>query len=541
MFGIIGPSLSSWSFKGEPMNLTLTPIRFKDRAVSLFGNKIGIIDGEVRLTYREFGERADRLSNALKTLGVNRGERVAWLGYNSHELLEAYYGVVQMGAVLLPLNIRLTPQEIAFILNDSESVTVFYNRDFSPIVEGIRGHASTIKHYIPLEPDDGNHYESLLSAAEADFTPVDIKDDDLAELFYTSGTTANPKGVMMTHRNLYLHAMQALAGLGVKDSHVQLHTIPLFHVNGWGTPHTISGAGARHVVVKKFDPTQVLELVQQERVTHFSMVPTMAVAIINHPSLGEYDLSSLEYVGLGGAASPVDLIREVEKKLGCRAYSGYGLTETTPVLTFSFVKDHLKDLPDDERCRLQAMTGYALPGIEMDIVDSEDRRLPHDGTSAGEIVVRADNVMAGYWKQPEDTAHVMRGGWFHTGDMATVDDEGYFLIVDRKKDIIISGGENISSIEVEKAIYSHASVLECAVIAVPDDRWGEVPKALVVLKPNTSVNEQELIDYCRTRLPGFKLPKSVEFFDALPKGGTGKILKKELREGYWRGHEKRVH
>jgi fatty-acyl-CoA synthase len=524
------------------MNLTLTPIRFKSRAEFLFANKVGIVDGDVRLTYREFGERADRLSNALAELGVKRGERVAWLGYNSHELLEAYYGVVQMGAVLLPLNIRLTPQEIAFILNDSESVALFYNRDFAPIVEGVRNQAPTIKHFVPLESGVDLHYEDLLAAAATDFAPLsDIRDDDLAELFYTSGTTANPKGVMMTHRNLYMHAMQAMAGLGVKDSNVQLHTIPLFHVNGWGTPHTLTCSGATHVVAKKFDPTQVLELIQQEKVTHFSMVPTMAVALINHPDLGEYDLSSLEYVGLGGAASPTDLIREVEQKLGCRAYSGYGLTETTPVLTFSFIKDHLKGLGDDERWRRQAMTGYPLPGVEMRIVDSNDNFLPHDGECAGEIVVRADNVMAGYWKQPEDTAQVMRGGWFHTGDMASVDQEGYFLIVDRKKDIIISGGENISSIEVEKAVYSHPAVLECAVIAIPDDRWGEVPKALVVLKPGQSLSDQELIDFCRTRLPGFKVPKSIEFFETLPKGGTGKILKKELREHYWRGFEKRVH
>jgi fatty-acyl-CoA synthase len=528
------------------MNLTLTPIRFKDRAESLFAKKIGIIDGDVRLTYREYGERADRLSNALAGLKVGRGDRVAWLGYNSHELLEAYYGVVQMGAVLLPLNIRLTPAEIAFILNDSESVALFYNRDFLPIVEGVRNQATTIKHYIPLEEGvaagDEMNYEALLSAAGADFTPpADIKDDDLAELFYTSGTTANPKGVMMTHRNLYLHAMQVIAGLGVKESIVQLHTIPLFHVNGWGTPHTLTCMGARHVVMKRFDPTEVLELIQRERVTNFAMVPTMATAVINHPKIKEYDLSSLDYVAIGGAASPMELMRDVEDRLGCRCYGGYGLTETIPVLTQSFIKDHLKDLSDQERWRRQSMAGYPMPGVAVDIFDADDKPVPHDGQSVGEVVVRADNVMAGYWKQPEDTANVMRGGWFHTGDMAIVDEEGYFLIVDRKKDIIISGGENIASIEVEKAIYSHPAVLECAVIAVPDDRWGEVPKGLVVLKAGQALGEQELIEHCRTRLPGFKVPKSVEFFDSLPKGGTGKILKKELREKYWQGYEKRVH
>jgi fatty-acyl-CoA synthase len=527
------------------MNLTLTPIRFKDRAEAVYGNKIGVVDGKVRLTYREFGERADRLSNALEALGIRRGDRVAWMGYNSHRLLEAYYGVVQMGAVLLPLNIRLTPAELAFILNDSESVALFYDNDFLPVVEALRPQAKTIRQYIPLEPGtgkDGLEYEKLLGAAAPDYRPpADIKDDDLAELFYTSGTTGNPKGVMMTHRNLYLHGLQVMAALGVKDSTVQLHTIPLFHVNGWGTPHTITCAGGRHVMVKKFDPVEVLELIQRERVTHFSMVPTMAIALINHPSLGEYDLSSLEYVMIGGAASPPELIRDVEKRLGCRCYAGYGMTETTPVCTVAFLKDHLKDLPDEERWRRQAMTGYPIPGVEIEIVDSNDNPLPHDGKSVGEIVVRADNVMAGYWRLPEDTAQIMRNGWLHTGDMAIVDEEGYFLIVDRKKDIIISGGENISSIEVEKAVYAHPAVLECAVIAVPDERWGEVPKALVVLKPGHSATEQEIIDHCRSILPGFKVPKSVEFFDSLPKGGTGKILKRELRERYWEGYQKRVH
>src|SRR5215471_2947216 len=528
------------------MNLHLTPIRFKRRAETEFGSKLGIVCGDVRLTYREYGKRANRLSNALTALGVRHGERVAWLGYNCHRLLEAYYGVVQIGAVLLPLNIRLTAAEIGFILNDSESVALFYDLDFAPIVEAVRREAGTIKHFIPLESVGGgsgssNNYENLLAAASPEIAPAAIGDDDLAELFYTSGTTANPKGVMMTHRNLYLHAMQVMAGLGIKDSNVQLHTIPLFHVNGWGTPHSVTCIGGRHVVVKKFDPAQVLDLVQTERVTHFSMVPAMATALINHPELRKYDLSSLEFVQIGGAASPVDLIREVEQHMGCRCYAGYGLTETTPVLTVAFLKDHLKNLPDRERWARQAMTGYPIPGVEISIVDPSDNHLPHDGHTPGEIVVRADNVMAGYWKRPEETAEVMRNGWFHTGDMAVIDEEGYFLIVDRKKDIIISGGENISSIEVEKAVYSHPAVFECAVIAIPDERWGEVPRALVVLKPGESVNEAELIEYCRTKLPGFKIPKSVEFFDALPKGGTGKILKKELRERYWSGYSKRVH
>ncbi len=520
------------------MNLTLTPIRFKERAVREYGNKIGIIDGHKRFTYAEYGERCNRLSNALTELGIARGERVAWLGYNSHQLLEAYYGVVQMGAVLLPLNFRLTPQELTYILNDSESAALFYNKEFAPLVEALRKETATLRNFICIE----DRYEALIQAAGADFTPPDdMKDDDLAELFYTSGTTANPKGVMMTHRNLYLHAMQVIGGIGVRDHFTQLHTISLFHVNGWGTPHTLTCMGARHVVIAKFDPPEVLELIERERVTHISVVPTMAYALLNQPRLKAFDLSSLEYINIGGAASGPSLIREIEQTIGCRAYSGYGLTETTPVLTQAFIKEHLKDLPDEERWQRQAMTGYPFPGIEMSIMDADDHHLPHDGVTPGEIVVRADNVMAGYWKLPEETARLIRDGWFHTGDMAVVDSEGYYLIVDRKKDIIISGGENISSIEVEKAIFSNPAVLECAVIAVPDDKWGEVPKAIVVLKPGEQLTEAAMIAYCKTQLPGYKVPKSIEFRDELPKGGTGKILKKELREVYWKGFEKRVH
>ncbi len=520
------------------MNLTLTPIRFKERAVTEYGSKVGIVDGDKRFTYREYGERCDRLSNALTSLGVERGERVAWLGYNSHQLLEAYYGVVQMSAVLLPLNIRLTPHEITYILNDSESVVLFYNKDFALLVDALKDNVPAIKHFICIE----GQYEDLIAEAATNYTPpADLRDDDLAELFYTSGTTANPKGVMMTHRNLYLHAMQVIGGLGIRDHHVQLHSIPLFHVNGWGSPHTLTCMGARHVVVPKFDPAEVLELIQREEVTHIAVVPTMAYALLNHSKLNDYSLHSLEFVNIGGAASGPSLIREIEEKIGCRAYSGYGLTETTPVLTLAFIKEHLKNLPDDERWRRQAMTGYPMPGVYMDVFDADDKPVPRDGFSPGEIVVRADNVMAGYWKLPEETERLMRGGWFHTGDMAVIDEEGYYLIVDRKKDIIISGGENISSIEIEKAIYAHPAVFECAVIAVPDERWGEAPKALVVLKPEVYLTETELLAYCRTQLPGFKVPKSIDFREALPKGGTGKILKKELREEYWRGFEKRVH
>ncbi|HEX5433028.1 MAG TPA: AMP-binding protein, partial [Candidatus Angelobacter sp.] len=317
---------------------------------------------------------------------------------------------------------------------------------------------------------------------------------------------------------------------------VELHTIPLFHANGWGVAHSLTLVGATHVMIGKFDPPEVFRLVEQEKVHAFSLVPTMATALVNCPDRSKYDLSSLERVTLGGAASSPTLVRQVEETLGCTCFSGYGLTETCPVLTTAQVKAGV-DWQGEERFEGQARTGYALPGVEIRIVDAEDKDVSHDGVSIGEIIARSDGVMAGYWKQPEATAAVMRNGWFHTGDMATMDKNRYILIVDRKKDIIVSGGENISSIEVETAMLAHPAVYEIAVIPVPDDRWGEVPKAIVSLKPGAKVSESELMEFTRSRLSHYKCPRSIEFMAALPKTGTGKILKKELRKKYWSGTE----
>jgi len=286
------------------------------------------------------------------------------------------------------------------------------------------------------------------------------------------------------------------------------------------------------VMMQRFDPVEVFRLIQAERVNHCSLVPAMATVLVNCPERTKYDLSSLRRINMGGSASSPTLIREVEEKMGCVCFSGYGLTETSPVLSISLLKPGV-DPQGEERFERQAMTGYAMPGVEIRVVDGCDQDVPKDGKSIGEIVARSDGVMEGYWQQPEATAQAMRGGWFHTGDMATWGEDGYLLIVDRKKDIIISGGENISSLEVEKAILSHRAVMEAAVIPVPDKIWGEVPKALVVLRPNEQAGEMELIEHCRLLLAHYKCPRSVEFVGSLPKTGTGKILKRDLRKKYW--------
>ena len=535
------------------MILPLTPLRVLDRARRVYGNKVGVVCGKRSFTYSEFIERCMRLAGALRGQGLRSGEPVAFLSYNCHRLLEAYYGVLQAGGVLLPLNIRLAPPEIAFILQDSGARFLFLDRDFIPLAEGIKQRLPGMERFFLLEADEQapghspgwietRDYDRLL--AEASPAPYDfmgVDENSLAELFYTSGTSGDPKGVMLSHRTVYLHALNVLASLRTPDTGVELHTIPLFHANGWGHAHTVTAAGARHVMVRRFDPKQVCELVQKEKVTTFSMVPTMAAALVHYPELARYDLSSLEWLNVGGSASSEDLIQSVEQKLGCKCYASYGLTETSPVLTIAYVKDTLLGASPQERLRRQAMTGHAVVGVELRVVDEKGSEVPRDGQTVGEIVARSDGVMEGYWRRPELTQTAFRDGWLLTGDMAVWDEEGYLLIVDRKKEIIISGGENISSLEVEKALLAHPCIYECAVIAVPDEKWGEVPKALVVLKENASATEQELAGFLRGRLAVYKIPRSFEFLLELPKSGTGKILKRVLREKYWAGQAKRVH
>jgi fatty-acyl-CoA synthase len=525
------------------MIIPLTPLRFLRYSSQQFPARTAVVCGDQRFTYAQFSDRTARQAGALRSLGMQSGERVAFLSANCHRLLEGYYGVVEAGCVLLPLNVRLASQELGYILNDAEASVLFFEEQFLPLVESFRKDLSSVKHFIPLDfkPHQpwmaSQNYEEMLAAAtpyRADVMQVD--ENSLAELFYTSGTSANPKGVMLTHRNIYLHALNVAIAFGAKSDSVELHTIPLFHANGWGVAHSLTYVGGKHVMMRKFETTEVFRLIEREGAQSLSVVPAMATALVNCPERPKFNLKSLERMSLGGAASSPTLVREVEEKLGCACYSGYGLTETAPVLTTARMKAGL-GWDGAARYEKQASTGHAIPGVEIRVVDPDGNDVPRDGKSIGEIVARSDGVMEGYWKQPEATAEVMRGGWFHTSDMATIDENGYALIVDRKKDIIVSGGENISSLEVEKALLAHPDIYEVAVIPVPDERWGEVPKALVVMKPGTTVTEAEILEFCRGRLTHYKCPRTVEFIDTLPRTGTGKVLKKELRKKYWSGTE----
>jgi fatty-acyl-CoA synthase len=521
------------------MNIPLTPIRFLRYAQEQYAHRTAVVCGKERFTYGQFAERVSRLAGALRNAGIEPGDRVAFLSTNCHRLLEAYYGVIEAGGVLLLLNIRLGRHELAFVLSDAGARALFFQSHFVESVRSFHANLSTVKAFYSL--DDRveeewiapQNYEGLLSGApryRANVTDVD--EDSVAELFYTSGTSAEPKGVMLTHRNIYLHALNAGLAAHAGEDAVELHTIPLFHANGWGVAHFLTLLGGRHVMIQRFDPAEVFRLIERERVNYCSLVPAMATALVNCPERGKYDLSSLRRITLGGAASSPTLIREVEEKLCCTCYSGYGLTETSPVLSISPAKAGIA-WEGEQRFVGQAMTGYAIPGVELRVVDADDQDVPRDGQSVGEIVTRSDGVMKGYWRQPEASAEALRGGWFHTGDMAVWREDGYLLIVDRKKDIIVSGGENVSSLEVEKALLSHPAVMEAAVVPMPDEKWGELPKAFVLLKPNQLAGEIELIEHCRLRLAHYKCPRSVEFVESLPRSGTGKVLKRELRKKLW--------
>jgi fatty-acyl-CoA synthase len=522
----------------EVMNIPLTPVRFLPYAEQQFPGKIAVVCGDHRFTYAEFAERASRLAGALCDAGINRGDRVAFLSLNCHRLLEAYYGVPEAGAVLLPLNVRLAPNELAHILNDAGAKLLFLQQEFLPLVDSFRQNLRSIQKFVVLDSSPQapwlfpRNYEDMLAAATP--YPLDIMQFDensLAELFYTSGTSANPKGVMLTHRNVYLHALSVCVTFRTKADAVQLHTIPLFHANGWGAAHSVTLVGGRHVMLARFTCAEVFKLIEHERVDSLHLVPIMAAALVNSPDRQKYDLSSLQWISIGGAASSPTLVRQMEQAFGCECFAGYGLTETAPVLSTARMKPQVQ-LEGERRYATQAMTGYAIPGVELRVVDRKGEDVPRDGKAMGEIVARGDGVMQGYWQQPAETAHALRRGWFHTGDMATIDENGNILIIDRMKDIIISGGENISSLEVENAILAHPGVYEAAVIPIPDDKWGEVPKALVVAKPGSNVIETELLEFCRSRIAHYKCPCSIEFVESLPKTATGKVLKKRLREQY---------
>jgi fatty-acyl-CoA synthase len=527
------------------MHLPLTPIRCLYRGVDLYGTQEGVVSGERRFTYAQFGERCERLAAGLLALGVQPGDRVAYLSFNTNQLLEGYYGPALIRGVVMPLNVRLTPVELTQILNHSGAKVLIFENEFAPLVDAFRKECPEIKTYVATGeaiPQAHLTYEELLQKGRIerpDWTKLD--ENEIAELFYTSGSTGTPKGVTLSHRTLYLHALNILASGVHHDTDVALHTIPLFHANGWGTAQTTTMTGIKQVMVRRFEPTLVFRLIEKERATHMGMVPVMANALLNCTDLTKFDTSSMQEIMMGGAASSPELIERLEKAFKCAVLVGYGLTETSPLVSKSQLKSTVRFKDEQDRLFHMSMAGWPSVGVEVRVVDSDMKDVPRDRETMGEIIVRSDNVMDGYFREPTATEGVMTDGWFHSGDMAVWDDETFLHIVDRKKDIIISGGENISSIEVEKAIFAHPAVFECAVVGAPDPKWGEIPVATVVLKPGETLTAAELQTFLEQRLAKFKLPREIHFSEQqLPKTGTGKILKREIRDALWQGMSRKV-
>ncbi len=526
---------------------------FLRRAVHLYPEREAVVCGDVRETYAQFQERVNRLANALTGMGVQKGDRVALLSPNCHRFLECFYGVTAIGAALVPLNYRLVPSDFTYIVNHSEATVFIVDAELLPVAEQIRPELTGVKHFLTWSEGGAGaggangtrpgwtEYEQLIAGASAAPAPdPGLRESDLATVNYTSGTTARPKGVMMTHRNLYANALNFIMHLGVTDRDTILHTLPMFHANGWGSPFAVTAMGGEHVVLRKVEGKAIFDLVAAEGVTLACMAPAVLATILNYPDKGVHTVTTTPRLVVAGAPPPAAFIRQLEDDLGWGFTQVYGLTETAPFLTVSTLKPHQEGESRDERIRIQDRAGMEMIGVDLRVVDDEDHEVPMDDHTVGEVVARGNVVLEGYWRQPEETANVIVNGWFHTGDLATWDVERTINIVDRKKDVIISGGENISSIEVEDALYKHPAVLECCVIGVPSERWGETPKALIVLRAGAGATENEIISHCRAHMAHFKAPTSVDFVESLPRTATGKLQKFVLRDRYWQGFSKRV-
>lgn len=517
------------------MQVPMTPRRILRRAVKLYEDKVAVVDGEFRLTYKQVEDRVNQVVHSLDRLDVPFGARVALLDYNTYRYMELYFGLAQSKRVLLPLNIRLFPDDFAYILNDSEADMIIFHNDFKPILQQIIHQLDTVTHFYIAdgEADEdwiSGTYEDLITNSSKDpicYEPDD--ENDTLNLYYTSGTTGRPKGVMLTHRNIYTNALSTIISFKLEDATVWYHVAPLFHLADAFFIWSVTFQGGRHVMQRQFEPRRVLQTIEQEKVSSTMMVPAMINFLLDVPDLQSFDVSSLQWIMVGGAPMSPANAKRLMDNLGCQYVSGYGLTETTPLLTVGYLKDTLQEAALDQQLDHITKTGLEVVGVDLKVVDALEREVPWDNETIGEIIVRGDNVMKGYWKLPEETDKAFQGGYFYTGDLATVDEEGYIFIVDRAKDIIVSGGENISSVEIENALYAHPAVLECAVLAMPHETWGEVPKAVISVKQGQEVSEQELVEHCQKKLPKFKVPKKIEFVEELPKTGSGKIKKVDLR------------
>ncbi|MGH7354538.1 MAG: acyl--CoA ligase family protein [Candidatus Rokuibacteriota bacterium] len=523
----------------HPYRTELTPVAFLRRSAYVFPDKTAVVHGACRYTYRQLEERVNRLASGLRALGLRHLDRVAAILPNTPAMLEMHFGVPAAGLVLVPINVRLTSDDVDYILQHSGSKVLVVDAEFEPLVKPLDLAARGIT---VIRCDDtgaaGDPYEDFLAGASTEPCESWLEDEEeTISINYTSGTTGRPKGVMVTHRGAYLNAIGELLEGGLTFESRYMWTLPMFHCNGWCFTWGVTALSGTHLCLRRVEPARVWELIDTEGVTHYCGAPTVQISIVNDPKA--HTLARPVTCFVAGAPPSPTLLGRL-KGLGFRPVHVYGLTETYGPHTVCGWNPDWDRLPMEEQARLAARQGQGYVVADLvRVVDDKMEDVAMDGATLGEVVMRGNNVMTGYFELPDATAEAFRGGWFHSGDIAVWHPDGYIELRDRKKDIIISGGENISTIEVEQAVVKHPAVMECAVVAIPDEKWGERPKAFVTLKPGMSATEAEILAHCRTVLAHFKCPAAVEFGD-LPKTSTGKVQKYVLRDREWKGQAKRI-
>ena len=516
------------------MEVALTPLEFMRRTRKLYADREGVVDGAERWTYGQFFDRCDRWSSALQRMGVKQGDRVAYIAPNTHAQLESFYAVPQLGAVLVPINFRLVADDFRYLIQHSGAKVVCAAADYMAAVESIRDDLKAAEQFVALDgPRDGwLDYETLITSAKASFTRPEIGERDLLTINYTSGTTSRPKGVMITHRNAWMNTVGMLAHWPMTPADTYLWTLPMFHANGWTFTWTVTAAGARHVCLPKFDGATVFEIAARERVTRLCAAPTVLIMMASAPAEAKARAPKGVGVMTAGAPPAAVTIQRIEEELGWNVIQIYGLTETAPAISICEPRPEHTNGDRDARAKIKARQGVELiTSGELRVIDDKGRDVRADGNTPGEIVTRGNVVMAGYYNDPEATERCMGDGWFHTGDAAVVHPDGYVQITDRLKDVIISGGENISSVEVEAMLLRHEAIQEVAVVGFPSEKWGETPHAFVVFKNGQTATADSLREFCRANMAHFKVPHGFTTVTELPKTATGKIQKFVLRQG----------
>jgi len=511
------------------------------RSAKWFSGRTAVVFQDVRLTYKEFNERVNRLGNGLISLGLKKGDRVAFFSPNRHHILEAFYACHKTGLVTVPLNARVSIPEAVQMLNNSESSALIVGEEFVADIERVRPEIETVKYYIATSKGSGNmpDYEDFLSKSTPEEPIATVDLDDLVSIEYTSGTTGSLKAAMLTHRNFLCMSKKEMLmpGLDLDRDSVNCHVAPVTH----GTIATVLPtivAGGCNVILPGFDAKLVLETIEKERVTHIMLVPTMINFLMAYPDLKKYDLSSIRTLMYAASPMPAARVKEAVEIFGPVLIQKYGCHEASATIAHLLKEDHIHN--GDER-KLRRLASAGIPTMESDVrVVNDDGEDVKPG-EVGEIIQRGEDTMLGYWKDPDLSAETLIDGWLHTRDLATVDEDGYIYIVDRKSDMIISGGFNIYPFEVEEVLYRHPAVFEAGVIAVPDDKWGESVKAVVVLREGMTATEEEMIEFCKANLAAYKKPKTVDFVPELPKNAHGKLLRRVLKQKYWGGHERMVH